>query len=321
MKAIAAAETSKKNGRRTFSFVAWRRPQAPPRFLREDERDGGLSRRRSTPGYPSSFFSAQSFVRCRSQARRSRRAARKKNEGARPGIDVRWPRRAASETRCAFGQYETGRGRRSLAQGLCFATRAAGLRRVGGGLGLQNEAVRSSTLRIAGETGTSARLLARERCCSSDCSTSVQRSRNVGRPIDAAVDAAPEWRMPKGVDAGARALAREQRREAVPDGRRAPTTRSRASTRPFPRRFHRASLRALQARGIEQLYTHQARAVETRAREGARALVVATPTASGKSLCFHLPVLEALAKNPDARAIYLFPTKALARDQEASLAK
>ena len=47
--------------------------------------------------------------------------------------------------------------------------------------------------------------------------------------------------------------------------------------------------------------------------------MVATPTASGKSLCFHLPVLQALAEDPNARALYLFPTKALARDQEAGL--
>src|SRR5262249_19821789 len=50
-----------------------------------------------------------------------------------------------------------------------------------------------------------------------------------------------------------------------------------------------------------------------------RHFVVATPTASGKSLCFHLPVLQTLAREPGARALYLFPTKALSRDQEANL--
>jgi DEAD/DEAH box helicase domain-containing protein len=74
--------------------------------------------------------------------------------------------------------------------------------------------------------------------------------------------------------------------------------------------------RALAARGIEQLYSHQTRAVE--AALGGRHTVVATPTASGKSLCFHLPVMQALAEDPNARALYLFPTKALARDQEAA---
>ncbi|WP_053238954.1 DEAD/DEAH box helicase [Sandaracinus amylolyticus] len=74
---------------------------------------------------------------------------------------------------------------------------------------------------------------------------------------------------------------------------------------------------ALARRGIERLYSHQARAFDL-AREG-QSIVVATPTASGKSLCYHLPVLDRLAREPDARALYLFPTKALSRDQEASL--
>jgi DEAD/DEAH box helicase domain-containing protein len=78
-----------------------------------------------------------------------------------------------------------------------------------------------------------------------------------------------------------------------------------------------ALVRALHERGIERLYTHQAQALAS-TRAG-RHLVVATPTASGKSLAFHLPVLEAFFDDPDARAIYLYPTKALARDQEAGL--
>ena len=76
-------------------------------------------------------------------------------------------------------------------------------------------------------------------------------------------------------------------------------------------------VRALRQRGIEELYVHQARAFEAAMR--GEHFVVATPTASGKSLCFHLPVLETLTREPDARAIYLYPTKALARDQEAGL--
>ena len=75
--------------------------------------------------------------------------------------------------------------------------------------------------------------------------------------------------------------------------------------------------RALRERGIDRLYDHQARALAA-ARAG-RHMVVATPTASGKSFCFHLPVLQAYFDDPDARAIYLYPTKALARDQEAGL--
>jgi DEAD/DEAH box helicase domain-containing protein len=70
---------------------------------------------------------------------------------------------------------------------------------------------------------------------------------------------------------------------------------------------------ALAARGIRQLYSHQAECYEA-LRSGANAVVV-TPTASGKTLCYNLPVLETLLADPEARALYLFPTKALAEDQ------
>jgi DEAD/DEAH box helicase domain-containing protein len=71
------------------------------------------------------------------------------------------------------------------------------------------------------------------------------------------------------------------------------------------------------AKGIERLYTHQAEAAE-QVRAG-RNLVVVTPTASGKTLCYNLPVLNAVLENADTRALYLFPTKALAQDQLAEL--
>jgi DEAD/DEAH box helicase domain-containing protein len=74
---------------------------------------------------------------------------------------------------------------------------------------------------------------------------------------------------------------------------------------------------ALAAHGIHELYSHQAEAI--RAARGRRHVVLATPTASGKSLCFHVPVLEALGRDPSASALYLYPTKALSRDQEHSL--
>ena len=90
-----------------------------------------------------------------------------------------------------------------------------------------------------------------------------------------------------------------------------------AAYAPFPASLAPALVGALRARGIEQLYAHQASAFEAARRR--RDFVVATPTASGKSLCFHLPVLQALIDDADARAIYLFPTKALARDQESGL--
>ncbi len=71
--------------------------------------------------------------------------------------------------------------------------------------------------------------------------------------------------------------------------------------------------RALEARGVEKLYLHQARALEL-ASEG-RDQVVVTPTASGKTLCYNLPVLQACLEDSEARALYLFPTKALSQDQ------
>jgi DEAD/DEAH box helicase domain-containing protein len=68
---------------------------------------------------------------------------------------------------------------------------------------------------------------------------------------------------------------------------------------------------------VEALYTHQAQALEAiRAR---RNVCVVTPTASGKTLCYNLPVLDAIARDPTARALYLFPTKALAADQLVEL--
>lgn len=70
---------------------------------------------------------------------------------------------------------------------------------------------------------------------------------------------------------------------------------------------------ALKSFGVERLYTHQAVALD-RARAGEHTVVV-TGTASGKTLCYNLPVLETLHRDPGARALYLFPTKALAQDQ------
>ena len=75
--------------------------------------------------------------------------------------------------------------------------------------------------------------------------------------------------------------------------------------------------RALAARGVERLYAHQADAYNA-VRRG-RHLVVVTPTASGKTLCYNLPVLQRLLEQPDRRALYMFPTKALAQDQLAEL--
>ncbi len=86
---------------------------------------------------------------------------------------------------------------------------------------------------------------------------------------------------------------------------------------PFPSSLDPRIVEALKARGVEQLYSHQAKAVEAVAK--GEHLVVVTPTASGKTLCYNLPVLQALVQQPEARVLYLFPTKALAQDQLAEL--
>ncbi len=85
---------------------------------------------------------------------------------------------------------------------------------------------------------------------------------------------------------------------------------------PFPDDLDPALRRALGVRGIESLYTHQ-RAAWDSVRAGAHTVVV-TPTASGKTLCYNLPVLQAV-RETGAKALYLFPTKALAQDQVAEL--
>jgi len=79
----------------------------------------------------------------------------------------------------------------------------------------------------------------------------------------------------------------------------------------------RALADSLSAMGVEQLYVHQARALDL-ARQG-RDFVVVTGTASGKTMCYNLPVLERLLATPEAKALYLFPTKALAQDQLGTL--
>lgn len=75
--------------------------------------------------------------------------------------------------------------------------------------------------------------------------------------------------------------------------------------------------RALSSRGVDRLYSHQREAWEL--ASAGRDVVVVTPTASGKTLCYNLPVASELLADPEARALYLFPTKALSQDQQAEL--
>ncbi len=86
---------------------------------------------------------------------------------------------------------------------------------------------------------------------------------------------------------------------------------------PFPEGLHPKLRDVLGKRGIESLYTHQRAAYD--AAEAGKSTVVVTPTASGKTLCYNLPVLDRILKDSDARALYLFPTKALSQDQLAEL--
>src|SRR5262245_64367070 len=90
-----------------------------------------------------------------------------------------------------------------------------------------------------------------------------------------------------------------------------------ANYAPFPEQTDPRLKTALAARGIEQLYTHQAEAFEHVL--AGRNVVTITPTASGKTLCYNGPVLDAILKDPSKRALYLFPTKALAQYQLAEL--
>lgn len=85
----------------------------------------------------------------------------------------------------------------------------------------------------------------------------------------------------------------------------------------LPGRLPESLVQALARRGIDALYCHQSEAIRSALMD--RHTVIATPTSSGKSLCFHLPVLTRLLEDPAATALYLYPTKALSRDQEHGL--
>ena len=90
----------------------------------------------------------------------------------------------------------------------------------------------------------------------------------------------------------------------------------RAQTEPLPAELHPALREALERTGVERLWSHQAESYESAL---AGDTIVTTGTASGKSLCFNLPVLDTLARDAKARAFYLYPTKALAQDQARKL--
>lgn len=99
--------------------------------------------------------------------------------------------------------------------------------------------------------------------------------------------------------------------DAIESGREARTV-------PFPEDLDQKLIESLEEAGIGSLYTHQAASFEA-SKEGH--VVVTTPTASGKSLAFNLPVLDSIARSRKATALYLYPTKALAQDQARALSR
>ena len=101
----------------------------------------------------------------------------------------------------------------------------------------------------------------------------------------------------------------------VSDWQRAPALSAREAD--WPDTLHPAVIKAYATRDIARPYTHQAQAIAAALR-GENTVVVAS-AAGGKSLCFHAPIAHALLGNPNARALLLFPTKALAQDQLAAL--
>jgi DEAD/DEAH box helicase domain-containing protein len=151
--------------------------------------------------------------------------------------------------------------------------------------------------------------------------------RSVGRlgrdgALDAAlqrlVDGRPPVRRP--MEAPHSLVKRPSERPDTPDlhvtaVRRLPATE--AEYAPFPTLLDGRLCAALAARGITQLYSHQAEAID-HALKGQNVVVI-TPTASGKTLCYNAPILDAVLRDRSSRALYLFPTKALAQDQLAEL--
>jgi DEAD/DEAH box helicase domain-containing protein len=125
------------------------------------------------------------------------------------------------------------------------------------------------------------------------------------RSLQEALNRLTHSRAPLGVEADPIVTAIE-RMPAVP-----------ASFGPYPEGTDDRLKAALAARGIDQLYTHQSEAFGHVL--AGRNVVSITPTASGKTLCYNAPVLNSILQDPSTRALYLFPTKALAQDQLAEL--
>ena len=141
-----------------------------------------------------------------------------------------------------------------------------------------------------------------------ELTTTETRVRKPGRDgaLDAALDRLVPGRLPDRPDNPDGHVTAVRRLEPIE-----------AQLAPFPEALDDRLKQALETRGIHQLYTHQAEAID-HALAGRNAVVI-TPTASGKTLCYNAPVLHSILQDASSRALYLFPTKALAQDQLAEL--
>jgi DEAD/DEAH box helicase domain-containing protein len=110
-------------------------------------------------------------------------------------------------------------------------------------------------------------------------------------------------------------VARDPASEVVTAVRQQPAREAEWS--PMPEWVRPELASAYRAKGVVRLYSHQAQAADL-VRRG-RNVVVITPTSSGKTLCYNLPILNSVLENPDTRALYIFPAKALAQDQLSEL--
>ena len=139
-----------------------------------------------------------------------------------------------------------------------------------------------------------------------ELTTTDSRVRKPGRDgaLDAALDRIVPGRVPERPDNPDGHVTAIRRLEPIE-----------AQFAPFPEALDARLKGALATRGISQLYTHQAETIQ-HALAGRNAVVI-TPTASGKTLCYNAPVLHSILQDPSSRALYLFPTKALAQDQLA----
>jgi DEAD/DEAH box helicase domain-containing protein len=142
---------------------------------------------------------------------------------------------------------------------------------------------------------------------------SLARERSMSRSV--AAGSRRQLAVPSVSDVVDRLTARDTTGEVLTAIRHFPARQ--AQWKPMPDWVRPDLLAAYHDKGVGQLYSHQARAVGS--VHSGRNVVIVTPTASGKTLCYNLPVLHAVLENTDTRAMYLFPTKALAQDQLAEL--